>query len=351
MKEFLAKKFYDNTIAEWGIALLIIVVSIIVAKLLYWVINKFVKKLTKKSKTKFDDILIDMIEEPIVFAIIIIGLWYALHRLVLPENVYDFVDKVYYVLIIFNITWLIVRLFDSIVQEYVVPLVEKTETDLDDQLLPIVRKSIKITLWVLAVILALNNAGYNVGALLAGVGIGGLALAMAARDTVSNIFGGLTIFADKPFVIKDRIVINGVDGIVETVGVRSTRIRTLAGRLVTVPNSTFTNNMIENISSEPSRKVVLNLGLTYDTTHEQILEAIEILKDINAKNEHTNEKVLHGFNAFNDSALNVIFIYYINAGDDILGTQTEMNAEILRRFNEKGLEFAYPTQTIFTQQA
>lgn len=106
-------------------------------------------------------------------------------------------------------------------------------------------------------IVALNNAGYDVGALIAGLGIGGLALAMAARDTVSNVFGGFTIFTDRPFTLNDRIKVSGFDGTVDEIGIRSTRLRTLAGTLVTIPNSTFSESAVENVSAEPSRKVVM----------------------------------------------------------------------------------------------
>lgn len=349
MSEFFQKTFYGNTVGEWGISLLIIVGSLIFAKVLLWLTKGIVQRFTKKSKTKIDDIIVDMLEEPLAFAIILFGIWYALKLLTFPENVLNFFDDVFYILIIFNVAWLFNRLFTSIVNQYLRPLVDKTDTDLDDQLLPVATKAIKITVWIIAIIVGLNNAGYNVGALLAGMGIGGLALAMAAKDSVTNIFGGATIFMDKPFTIRDRIVIEGIDGTVEEIGIRSTKIRTLAGRVVTVPNSKFTSNNIENISSEPNRKVVLNLGLTYDTDDAALQKAIDILKDINNKNESTEEKALISFNAFNDFALNILFIYYIKKDADILDTQTQINLSILKQFNENKLDFAFPTQTILTQ--
>ena len=136
-------------------------------------------------------------------------------------------------------------------------MVEESDNTLDDQLLPIVRKGTKFSLWAVGIIVALNNAGYDVGALIAGLGIGGLALAMAARDTVSNVFGGFTIFTDRPFTLNDRIKVSGFDGTVDEIGIRSTRLRTLAGTLVTIPNSTFSGSAVENSSAEPSRGVVM----------------------------------------------------------------------------------------------
>jgi len=189
-----------------------------------------------------------------------------------------------------------------------------------------------------------------VGAVLAGLGIGGLALAMAAKDTVSNIFGGFTIFTDRPFSLNDRVKVAGFDGTITEIGIRSTRLRTLAGTEVTIPNSTFSGSAVENVSAEPSRKVVVNLGLTYDTTPEGMEQAMAILRSVAEADEDLEENVLISFNAFGDFALNILFIYYITKGADILSVQTRLNLEILRRFNAAELEFAFPTQTLYTIQ-
>jgi MscS family membrane protein len=347
MKEFLAREFYHNTVTDWGITLLIILGAVVAGKIIYWFFGSVIKKITAKTKTKIDDIIVDMVEEPVVLALTIVGLWYGLHRLDFPEGWYDFMGKVYHILITVNVTWLVARMVDAIIQEYVVPITEKTESDLDDQIIPIVRKGLRSAIWILGIIVALNNAGYDVGALIAGLGIGGLALAMAAKDSVSNIFGGIMIFTDKPFQVGDRIKVNGFDGTITEVGIRTSRMRTLEGRLVTIPNSQFTGNMVENVSAEPSRKVILNLGLTYDMTAEQMEKGIALLKEIAAANKDIEEEILVSFNSFGDFSLGIFFVYYIKKGCDNLETQTAMNLEILRKFGEHGLEMAFPTQTIY----
>ena len=350
MKEFFAKTFYHNTIGDWAISLAIIIGAVVAGKILYWIFGNIFKKLTSKTKTKIDDIIVDMIEEPVVLALTIAGLWYGLHRLHFPEGWYVWMGKVYHILIAVNITWLIARLVDAIIEEYVVPLTEKTESDLDDQILPVVRKSLKAAIWILGIIVALNNAGYDVGALIAGLGIGGLALAMAAKDSVSNIFGGIMVFTDKPFKVGDRIKVNGFDGTITEVGLRTSRMRTLEGRLVTIPNSQFTGNMVENVSEEPTRKVILNLGLTYDMTPEQMQKGLDVLKEIAAANQNVEDNYLVSFNAFGDFALGILFVYYIKKESDILNTQTEINLAILTQFNANGLDMAFPTQTIYTKK-
>jgi len=347
MKDFLVKEFHHNTVGEWAISLLIILSAVVAGKIIYWFFGNIVKKITSKTKTKIDDIIIDMIEEPIVLAITILGLWIGLHRLDFTENWYNWMGKVYHILITINVTWLIARLIDALIEEYVVPLAKKTESDFDDQIIPIIKKGLRSVIWILGIIIALNNAGYDVTALIASLGIGGLALAMAAKDSVANIFGGVMVFTDKPFKVGDRIKINGFDGVIEEVGIRASRMRTLEGRLVTIPNAQFTGNMVENITAEPTRKVVLNLGLTYNTTSQQMEEAIALLKEIAAVNTDIEENISVAFNNFGDFSLGILFIYYIKKESDILNTQTAMNLEILRKFNEHGLEMAFPTQTIY----
>ncbi|VAW95665.1 hypothetical protein MNBD_GAMMA21-1512 [hydrothermal vent metagenome] len=349
--EFLDTTYYGNTIQQWLISLSIILFVVLLGKVVYWIFSKTVKAFTRKTKTKLDDIIVDLIEEPIVFMLMASGIWFAFTLLTLPEAFSSAINNSLNILIAILVGWLLVRLFDALYEGILQPWSEKTENDLDDQLLPILRKGVRLIIWLMAIIIGLNNAGYNVGALLAGLGIGGLAFALAAKDTVSNIFGGFTIFADQPFRINDRVQIDGYDGTIIEIGVRSTRLKTLAGRIVTIPNSTFTDAPVENVSREPSRKIILDLGLTYDTSADNMELAMQALKDINQNNAHTEEKTIVSFNGFGDFAMNIMFIYYIKSGESIADTQTEINLEILRQFNSKGLEFAFPTQTLYNIEA
>jgi MscS family membrane protein len=350
MTDFLAKTFYGNTFNEWLIALAIIAVAAVGGKILYWFFSTVVRKLTAKTETRLDDIVVNMIEEPIVLAVVFFGTWIGLQRLTFSEAADLRIGQAVQGAVVLAVTWMFVRLIDALIEEYLVPLAEKSENDLDDQLLPILRRSLKMVAWTLGIIVALNNAGFDVAALIAGLGIGGLALAMAAKDTVSNVFGGFTIFTDRPFSLGDRVRIKGFDGSIVEIGLRSTRLRTLAGTLVTIPNATFAETAVENVSAEPQRKIVLNLGLTYDTQPKQMNEAMATLHAIAKANQDLEEKVSIGFNGFGDFAMNLLFIYYISKGSDILGTQTAINLEILTRFNDQGLEFAFPTQTILHQE-
>jgi MscS family membrane protein len=338
---------FGFALIDWGITFSLIIGSIIGAKLIYWVLSKIARKLTSKTKSKLDDILLDMLEEPIAYLIGITGIWKSIYYIEISESTGNSYDKIYYLILVGLLAWALTRTLDALVEVYLIPLVEKSKSELDDQLLPILIKTIKSAVWTICIIIGLDNAGYDVGAVIAGLGIGGLAFALAAQDSVKNLFGGITIFTDKPFQIKDRIKISGFDGSVEEIGIRSTRIRTLDGRRVTIPNSKFSESAIENVTSEPNRKVVLNLGLTYDTDQVGIQKGIKILDEIVSSHSSTEDKVITGFNAFNDSSLNLILVYYIRPGEDILATQTTINLKILEQFTLNQLEFAFPTQTLY----
>ena len=347
MQDMMSQAYYGNTLLEWATALGIALGAFVVGKIVYWMSGGILRRLTAKTETKIDDVIIDMLDEPLVLVVTAFGLRLAVSTLVLPGGMTEFLGNALQGLIVVAVAWIIVRLFDAVITHVLQPAVAGSESDLDDQLLPIVRKGGKTILWSLGIIMALNNAGYDVAALIAGLGIGGLALAMAAQDTVKNVFAGFTIFTDRPFVLGDRVVVSGFDGPVEEIGLRTTRIRTLAGRQVTIPNSSISNSAVENITSEPSRKVVMTLGLTYDTSPDGMRRAMEILGEIEAQHgEDTVNDPVIAFSGYGDFAMNVLFIYYIRKGADIMGTQTSVNLAILDRFNAEGLAFAFPTQTI-----
>ena len=290
-----------------------------------------------------------MIEEPLSLAVALLGVWFAVGILTLSAGVEKFIDSVFYFVVIFNIAWFATRLFDAVIEKYIVPKVKESETDLDDILLPIIRKLVNVSIWAITIVIGIDNAGYNVTTMITGLGIGGLVFALAAKDAVSNLFGGFIIFSDKPFNINDRIVINGHEGYVREIGLRSTKLETLNGRIVTIPNSNVTDNPVLNVSKEKGRKLKAILGLTYDTSPEDMDIAKEILRKIVDENEHTENAVV-AFDSFGDFSLNILFIYWIKGGSPIAHTQDAVNMKILREFNDKKLNFAFPTQTVIVEK-
>ncbi|MBL6645369.1 MAG: mechanosensitive ion channel family protein [Flavobacteriales bacterium] len=347
--EILQTNFLGNALEQWLMALAWAVGGIIVARLAYKIVGRIARKVSAKTRSNLDDLIVDKLEEPLVLALTIIALRTGYGELTFGDGVDTFIDSAMKVAYALNITWGIARLVDAVILNFFVPFTLKKESAMMDQFGPILRKGLRSGIWVFGLIMALNNAGYDVGALIAGVGIGGLALAMAAKDFVSNMFGGITVFVDQPFKVGDRIQISGYDGTIEEIGLRSTRLRTLAGRLVIIPNFKFTDSFLENVAVEPSRKVSLTLGLTYDTTPEQVEAAIGILKAIVAERQDTLEAdPTIWFDSFGDFSLNVKMVYYIKKAGHWAYSPSEVNLEILKRFNAAGLDFAFPTQTLLT---
>lgn len=345
----LEKELWGNSLQTWGISILIVIGSIIVVKLFTWFSRRFIKPFVTRTKNHVDDIIYYSVESPIKFAVMLLGIWIAIHKLVYPDNFVKVVDNAYKILIVLNITWIFSRLFSGLIQLY---WDHRPDAQIN-KMMPVIKRTILVVVWIVGLVMALSNIGINISALLGTLGIGGIAFALAAQDTVKNVFGAFTIFTDKPFSIGDTIRINNFEGTVVDVGIRSTRIMDYDKRIITLPNYTVTDASIINISSEPMRKVVLKLGLTYDTTPEKMKEALAILKSIPAKLEYVSSNpsdIIANFSDYADSSLVITYMYFIEKEGDILKVASNMNMEILDAFNKAGLDFAFPTQTIYIQK-
>lgn len=345
----LENEIWGNSIQNWIISILIIVAAIVIVKLITLVSKKVLKPLTDRTKNQLDNIIFYSLEPPVKFAIILLGIWIAIHRLVYPDSFVKVVDNIYRILIVLDITWVFARLFSGLLQVYW----GRRSNGQNNKMLPIIKRTILVVVWIIGLVMALSNVGVNISALLGTLGIGGIAFALAAQDTVKNVFGAFTLLTDKPFNIGDTIRFDSIEGTVVDIGIRSTRIMNYDKRIITIPNYKITDSSIINISSEPMRRVVLNLGLTYDTTAEKMKEALEILKALPQKVENVSSSpsnVVAVFTEYSDSALGIMYIYYIQKQGDILGVTSNMNMEILDSFNKAGLEFAFPTRTIYIQK-
>jgi MscS family membrane protein len=342
---------YNNTLAEWLVSIGIIAGTFLIAKILFWISGNIIKKIIKKTRTNFDDLVIDRIEKPVIFGFVLAGIWFGLNYLNLSDKASTFISKAYYVTITFNIAWMVARLGEAIIVNYLAVFIKRSEETSSHQFVLVIKRGFNIVVWTTAAVLGLKNAGYDVGAILAGLGLGGLAFALAAKDSLTNLFGGIAVLTDKPFKINDRIQIDGYDGTVIDIGMRSTKLRTIAGnRVVTIPNHKLTTSYIENVTSEPSRKMSVVLNLTYNTNVENIQKAIDIIKEIDRDSPYTDEGSTVYFETFGPYSLDIRFYYFIKPEENYWYlAPNEINMQILKRFNEAGLEFAFPTQTIITE--
>ena len=204
---------------------------------------------------------------------------------------------------------------------------------------------------VVATLVTLDNIGMNITAAIASLSIGGLAIGLAAQDTLANLFGAVAVFVDKPFRIGDRIKVESVEGDVETIGLRSTRVRTLDGHLASIPNKSVGNTTIVNVTERPTIKTEMNIGLTYDTSSEKLRLALRIIEDVYRASSKTAD-LLVSFNKFADSSLNILVIHWwagTNFRESLAGLQ-EMNLKLKERFDAEGINFAFPTQTLYLKQ-
>ncbi len=226
---------------------------------------------------------------------------------------------------------------------------ERTETKLDDQLVPLVRRSLKIFVVAIGVLFVLQNMDVDVSSLIAGASLGGLAFSLAARDTVANLFGSVSIFADRPFQVGDWVVIKDHEGIVEEVGMRSTRIRTFYNSLVTVPNSIVANTAVDNYGMRQFRRCSVTLGITYDSTPEQIQAFVEGIRAILKTNEFVRQDLYEvHFRDFGESGLEVMVYFFFNvrSWSEELRQRHNVFLEIIRLARELGVSFAFPTRTL-----
>ncbi|HIQ32848.1 MAG TPA: mechanosensitive ion channel family protein [Methanothermococcus okinawensis] len=349
--EVLNITYYNNTLYQYLVFLLFLLLGILLTKIYLYLVKRYLRDLVNKSRIKFDDILLEALEYPGMILIFITCVYLGLKFLTLPPNLYTLLDNAVKVIVILCFTWFAVNLLDDIVKYYIQPVVEESETKFDDQLLSPLKKLLKIVVVILGILTALKTVGYDITALLAGLGIGGLAVALAAQDTIKNFIAGIIIFVDKPFRIKDWIKFEGGEGIVEDIGVRSTKIRTFNDSLIVVPNTNLVNANIENLSEMRKRRVLVYIGLTYDTPVEKIKRAKEIIREIVESHPGTLPPVRITFHRFNTYSLDLRVEYFIrNFGFDYyLNTIDEINLKIKEAFEKEGIEMAFPTEVVYVK--
>ncbi len=351
IEEIINYIIYNNTTYNYGLFLLFVILGIIVGKLFNSVIKNVIKNIVKKSATKLDDIIYDSLELPLSVLVFLVFFYHGLRFINFPDYISILIYESFNVVIILSITWFLYNFVDSFFDLYIIPHVEKTENTFDDHIVRPLRKLLKLLIILFGILASLNAAGYDITTILAGLGIGGLAVALAAQDTLKNFIAGIIILVDKPFKLNEWIKIGDIEGIIEDVGLRSTKIRTFWDSLVIMPNSNIVDSSIENFSKMNKRRVLMTIGLTYDTPVEKIRKAKEILNDIIINHRGTVQPIRISFKEFGAYSLNIRVEYFIrNFGFDFyLDTIDEINLKIKEEFEKEGIEMAFPTQTIYVK--
>jgi len=337
-------RFLGNAISDWGVALLFIAGAIVIVRLLTILGKRVIIPFINRTENQIDNIIYRSIDAPLKFGLILLGIWIAIHRLVYPDSLVKVVDNTYTILITLDITWVVARLASEMLRNY------GQRNGTASKMMPVIRRTVLVVIWIIGLVTALSNVGVDINALLGTLGIGGIAFALAAQDTVKNVFGAFTIFTDKPFGIGDIIRVDGIEGTVVDVGMRSTKIIGYDRRVTTCPNYKLTDAYVVNISSEPMRRISIKLGVEYDTTPEAMELAMSTLRALPAEVEGVSADpadIAVFFTDYADSALVITCYYYIRQGVNILKATSDMNMKILSAMNSAGIKFAYPTQTLY----
>ena len=329
-------------------SLIYIVLAFYVAKVLDFIVNVWLKRLAAKTETKYDDLLLELLRGPVKVVAFVIFLNIGLGVFEWPARAQNYIARGFIVVVACSVAYVALKFVDLLLGVWREKMVSPQDRAFADHLLPFVSKVVKTTLIIAAVVLTADNLEIKITSLLAGLSVGGLALGLAAQDTVANFFGAVAIFLDKPFHIGDRIKVESVDGMVEAIGLRSTTVRNLDGHHVTIPNKLMGNAIITNITRRPTIKTEMNFGLTYDTPAEKVKRATTLLEEIFRANPRTTD-LLISFNKFADSALNIFVVHVWNGTDakQHFAEMQELNLQIKARFDAEKIEFAFPSQTVY----
>jgi MscS family membrane protein len=349
-RQYLSYEIMNISLYQYLLAFLAVLSGFVLKQLSSWLMER-VCQLTRKTRFRIDEIFIESIAPPLGWVFLVLGIYVAASVLPLPKEPVDiqhFVNAAARAALAVLFVWFGLRLINLLTDLWI-EHAKETETRLDEQFIPIVRSSSKVFFIIIGVVLFLQNLGYSVTSLIAGLGLGGAAVALGSKDTLSNLFGSLVIFMDRPFHIGDWIQVGDIEGTVEEVGLRTTRIRTFPNSLVTLPNSSLTTTAINNWSQMKKRRIMTTIGLTYDTPPEKVEQAVNMIKDLIKKDPGIHDDFyLVNFDKFGAYSLD-IFIYCFTTTikwGDYMEAKQKFLLNIMKGIQDLGLKFAFPTQTI-----
>jgi MscS family membrane protein len=352
----LDQTFLDITYRQYGLALLAALTALAGKRLFAWLITRMLAPLTRRTATDLDDQLLACMRKPLELLVLIAGLFVAVQILKLPVEPTD-VRGGAYALLRALITvaggWALFNMA-GVFGRYLEELSAKTENDLDDHLIPFLRKSLRVFIVILAGIMVIQNLGYSTSGLLASLGIGGMALAFASKDALANIFGSLMIIFDRPFKIGDAVTAGEMEGVIEEVGFRSTKIRTFNRSLISVPNSMIANMPVDNITLSNMRRIRMTIGVTYDTTPTQLREVTGRIRAMLCAHPGLDpDAVQVSFTDFGASSLDILVQCFTTTAvwNEYMDVREDVCLKIMEVLEELGLEFAFPSRTVYLHHA
>ncbi|MFC1638083.1 mechanosensitive ion channel family protein [Patescibacteria group bacterium] len=346
---FLESRFLGNTGEDYLYALAILVGALIVFKVFQFIIIKKLEKAAKVTKTDVDDFIMSLvkgIKPPFYF---IVAVYISLLSLEYIPVAKKFIDIAVWLIVAYQIIVVLQKIIDYMVEK--ITMDENGEFDNDKEIVRLLGNILKVVLWLIAILLVLSNLGVNVTSAVAGLGIGGIAIAMAVKDVLSDIIASFAIFLDKPFKVGQSIKFGKDIGEVKRIGIRSTKIKTLQGEELVVTNQDLSKARIQNYKRMKKRRVKQSLGVVYGISSEQIKSIPAWIQEIVESTGNTEFARAH-FSSYGDSSLNFEFVYHISTDDYgiYMDAQQEINLAIYEKFEKEGIEFAYPTQTVILEK-
>ncbi|MAQ69806.1 MAG: mechanosensitive ion channel protein MscS [Flavobacteriales bacterium] len=360
LNQILELEFLENAVSEWALFLGIILLSFIIRKFISNRIIEGILNILNKDEIEGD--FNKLLNKPINNIIFLIFLYIAFNQLKYPETWNLVSSEEFGLKMVLNkgyslaLYLLIIQLFFKITDTFGAILkkkAEKTPSKLDDQLVPFAIDSIKIITVILGILIIIGNVfGVNVTALAAGLGVGGIAIAMASKESLENLFGSFTIFLDQPFTVGDAVNIGSITGVVEKVGFRSTRIRTFDQSVVTVPNKKMVDAELDNLGLRPVRRAKFNIGVTYATNQQQIKNIVKDIQEMIDDHPMTNQDGRVRFLEFGASSLNIMVSFYVNSPswDDLINTKEDINYKIMEIVEKHNSSFAFPSTSVYIEK-
>lgn len=348
MEDFLERIYLGNSVRDYAIALGIFLVSVAVIRLLKIIFIKNVQRWTANTTNTLDDLLVQTVTRFGIPALNFVALYVAIYSLTLSPKIH----RVLEVATASVVAFFLIRLVASVVRYFLEGYVRKQEHGEDkvNQVQGIIL-IITIVIWALGLLFLFSNLGYDVTAIVAGLGVGGIAVALAAQNIISDLFNYLVIFFDKPFEVGDFIIVDEKLGTIDHIGIKTTRIRSLSGEQLVFSNSDLTNSRIHNYKRMQRRRIVFTFRVTYQTTIEHVREIPEIVREAIKHQEGATLDRVH-LRSFDESCMTYEAVYMVESAsyNVYMDIQQAINLEILEAFTSRGIQFAYPTRTVYMHQ-
>lgn len=344
MHNFFNQSFLGNSTWQYMSAIIALIIGIIAVNIFKKIILGRLKNWAEKNHRNIDDFFITGIEKTIIPLLYYGSFYLAVTSLNLNSKLAKFSDDVSIIIVTFFTIKIISSFLNFALSTY---LKRKSAGESKLKEIKGISTILNILIWMFGIMFLLENLGFNIGTVIAGLGIGGIAIALAAQTVLGDLFSYFVIFLDRPFEIGDFIVVENKSGTVEFIGIKSTRIRAIGGELLIISNKDLTNSRVHNYKKMEKRRIVFNLGVTYQTKAEQLTEIPVIVKEIISKQDDVKFDRGH-FATYGDSSLNFEFVYFVIGADynKYMDIQQNINLSIFTEFEKRGIEFAYPTRTI-----